>query len=56
MDRFFEIGSMAGLMTENRRHSGIWTNFRIYMVESRPYWSQEAVSECEEPMGVRRAQ
>ena len=48
----FDIGSMTGLMTLFGRHSGIMTNFSIFMTESRPYWSQ---GDREEP-GVRRAQ
>ena len=35
----FELGSMTGLMDENRQHSGIMTNFRIFRAESRLYWS-----------------
>ena len=38
--RFFETGSMTGLMTLFRRHSRIMTNFSIFEVESRPYWCQ----------------
>ena len=34
----FETGSMAGLMTDFRRHSGLMTNFSIFRAESRPYW------------------
>ena len=41
---------MAGLMTENRRHSGFMTNFSIFMAESRLYWSWYG---CGSP-GVRR--
>ena len=29
---------MAGLMDILGRHSGLWTNFRIYIPESRQYW------------------
>ena len=36
LGRFFETGSMAGLMRLFRRHSGLWTNFKIYYLESRP--------------------
>ena len=35
MDRFFRIGSMAGLMALFSRHSLIITNFRIFRAESR---------------------
>ena len=45
----FDIGSMAGLITLFGRHSGLWTNFSIFEVRSRPYWSQEEYIECEEP-------
>ena len=45
---------MAGLMNTFRRHSGFYTNFKIFKVESRPYWLQEGYVECEE-LGVRRA-
>ena len=38
-ERVFETGSMPGLMGVFSRHSGIWTNFKILLVESRPYWS-----------------
>ena len=38
----FESGTMAGLIDEKRRHSGIWTNFKIYLMKSRLYWSREA--------------
>ena len=39
---------MAGLMDENRWHSGILTNFRILLAESRLYWSRGGT------LGVRR--
>ena len=42
---------MAGLMTLFRRHSGFYTNFKIYMMESRHIWRN---TECGET-GVRRA-
>ena len=32
----FETGTMAGLMTLFGRHSGLWTNFKILYLESRP--------------------
>ena len=44
----FEIGSMPGLIALFSRHSGIMTNFKILVLESRLYWSWEGIAECEE--------
>ena len=42
----FETGTMAGLIEEKGLHSGIYTNFRIFRVESRLYWPWEACCGC----------
>ena len=49
----FEIGTMAGLMMELGRHSGLWTNFKILDPESRPISLQGPYVSARSP-GVRR--
>ena len=51
----FETGTMAGLMTLFGRHSEVWTNFRILLAESRPYWVQKRVLSARSH-GVRKGQ
>ena len=45
---------MAGLIALFSRHSGIWTNFSIFMMESRPILPERAIRECEEPRCAER--
>ena len=40
---------MAGLMGLFSRHSGLWTNFKDIIPESRPYWLQEGMYGVREP-------
>ena len=41
-ERVLRTGTMPGLMTLFGRHSGLYTNFKIYYPESRLYWPREA--------------
>ena len=53
--RFFETGSMAGLMRIFGRHYGFMTNFRIYGPESRliePGTGAGAIGCAEGPTGA----
>ena len=56
MDPLFDIGSMTGLMTLFWRHFAVWTNFKILLAESRPYWLQVGLPTGAGAAGVRRPQ
>ena len=43
LEPLFETGSMPGLIRTFRRHSGLYTNFKIYKMESRPIEVPRAV-------------
>ena len=48
LEPVFDTGSMAGLMTLFGRHSVIWTNFKIYLMESRPIGTRWGLAPREE--------